>query len=399
MKRWLVLVFLLVTTATAQINSKFTNPNNCKGCHEEEVKDWDSTWHSKSHKEKNPLYKAVLAYVQKITHQTDADVAVGCAKCHNPRLGIKQVDPSYMYAKAFGLESDTTRKVESELNAEHIQNGISCYVCHNIDKIHPRNSLKDAGFDIISWTKGDLIVGPYPPNNRAGYHTSDERDFFKEKNTLCLTCHEGSGNLHDVPGYETGTELLLSGQEMRCVECHMSSIKKSVIAPHIVRKGETPIVRDLRSHLFAGARNSDTLESTLSVYAHHTPNNVEIGVQNLTPHRVPTGFSGRSIVMEVRFFDGNGKLIGQPNYTNFRSVYRDSRGNEALSYVATKLEKDSRLKPLETRLINIERPLNSQKMEINITYYLLSPQLQQIIPIEDEIFTKPYHVHSTVVQF
>jgi hypothetical protein len=399
MKRWAIFVLSIMTAASAQINPKFTNPNHCKGCHEEKVKDWDSTWHSRSHEEKNPLYKAVLTYVQKTTHQTHADVAIGCAKCHNPRLGIRKVDPSYMYAKAFGLESDTTRKVEGALNANHVQSGISCYVCHNIDKIHPKNSPKDAGFDIISWTKGDEIVGPYPPNNRAGYHTTNDRSFFKEKNTLCLTCHEGSGNLHNVPGYETGTELLLSGQDTRCVECHMSSVKKSIIAPQIVRKGETPIARDLRSHLFAGARNSDILESTLSIYAHHTPSSVEIGIQNLTPHRVPTGFSGRSLIMQVRFLDSSGRQIGQPIHTDFRAIYRDGRGNEALSYIATKLEKDSRLKPLETRLVNLDRPLNSQKMEIKISYYLLSPQLQQIIPIEDEIFTKPYHVHSTVVQF
>lgn len=395
MKKWIIFILLSITAAIAQINPKFTDPNHCKGCHEEQVNDWDSTWHSKSHEEKNPLYKAVLSYVQKTTHQTHADVAIGCAKCHNPRLGIKKVDPSYMYAKAFGLESDTTKKVEGALNANHVQNGISCYVCHNIDKIHPKNSPKDAGFDIISWTKGDVIVGPYPSNNRAGYHSTDERSFFTEKNTLCLTCHEGSGNLHNVPGYETGTELILSNQDMRCVECHMSSVKKSVIAPQIVRKGETPVVRDLRSHLFAGARNSDILQTTLSVYAQPSESEVEIGIQNLTPHRVPTGFSGRSLVLELKFLNESGKLISKPSYTNFRAIYKDNRGNEALSYIATKLESDERLKPLETRVIKVARPAGAKKLEINIKYYLLSPQLQKIIPIKDEIFINPYPVYST----
>jgi hypothetical protein len=99
--------------------------------------------------------------------------------------------------------------------------------------------------------------------------------------------------------------------------------------------------------------------------------------------------------LELKFLNESGKLISKPSYTNFRAIYKDNRGNEALSYIATKLESDERLKPLETRVIKVARPAGAKKLEINIKYYLLSPQLQKIIPIKDEIFINPYPVYST----
>lgn len=399
MRTWFLTILFLQSLLCAQVDTKFIDPNNCKSCHEEQTQDWDNTWHSRSHEEKNSLYKEVITYVQKMSHKTHADVAIGCAKCHNPRLKAPKIDPSYMYAKAFGLESEATKKVDEAFSADDVLNGISCYVCHNIETIHPKKNQKDAGFDIMTWTKGDVVVGPYPSNNRAVYHESEQRDFFLDSDKLCLACHEGNANIHNVPGYETGTEILLSKLDVKCVECHMSTTKKSIIAPHIASKDEVAIVRNLRDHTFAGGRNSDILETSLSVYVQHSSSRVEIGIQNLTPHSVPTGFSGRSLVVEVRFFDSANKLIDSPVYTHLRSLYLDNMGNEALSYVATKLEEDTRLAPLEARTIYISRPQGAKHMKIDVLYYFLSPQLQSIIPIKDEIFTKSYPVHSSEVHF
>ncbi len=365
---------------------------NCAGCHPEQVQDWKTTWHSHAHEEKNALFKKIITYVKSIAHQPRAKVLTRCAKCHNPKLQISKVDDDYMYAKAFGIETDKTKKVDKALVAKHTKTGISCFICHNIDKLEQKSHPKSGGLEIVHWTKGDLIVGPFKSNNRAGYHKTAQRDHFIKGNELCLTCHQGSGNYNDLDGYQTGEEIASVQNPARCVECHMSSTRKGIIAQNIVRKGELPVVRDIRSHMFAGARNSRILENTISVLVQPQEDTVDFLFKNLTPHRAPTGFAGRSMVVEFLFYKGK-KLIGKQNI-KFRASYVDKNGKETISYVAKSLEKDTRLKPNELRTITLQRPLDATSVMVNISYYLLDPNLQKLLDMQDKIFTKKYPVSS-----
>lgn len=387
----LFLLFLSSIIAT-EINHKFANPMNCIGCHKEQVSDWQTTWHSHAHEAKNPLFNKVVTYVRKTAHESRADVLTRCAKCHNPKLQIKKVDESYMYAKAFGIETKTTKKVDNALNAEHTKTGISCFICHNIDKIDPKKTPKNGGLDIVHWTTGNLIVGPFEANNRAGFHESAQREHFIKGNTLCLTCHQGSANYNDLDGYQTGEEIATQADAPRCVECHMSSSRKGIIAPNITRAGEDPEVRNIRSHLFAGARNSKILETTLGVFIKANKNTIDFSIKNLTPHRVPTGFTGRSMEVDFTFYKGK-SVIGKQK-VKLRAKYKDKYGNEALSYVAKEMVEDTRLNPNELRVLTMKRPKGVTLVKVDIWYYLVSPSLQKILEIDDEIFTKKYLVTS-----
>lgn len=386
----LLVTFSIGINAYGKINQKFANPLNCAGCHAEQVNDWKTTWHSHAHESKNALFKSVVTHIKQTRHEPRANILTKCAKCHNPKLEISSVDDSYMYAKAFGIETKGTKKVDSALVAKHTKTGISCFICHNIDKLDEKKSPKNGGLDIVHWTKGNLIVGPFKKNNRAGFHETDQRSHFIEGNQLCLTCHQGSGNYNDLDGYQTGEEIATQPQAPRCVECHMSSSRKGIIAPTITRKNELPIVRDIRSHLFAGARNSRILENTLSIMVQKKDNDIDFYIKNLTPHRVPTGFTGRSIVIEFLFYSGK-KKIGKQNI-DLRASYANKYGDETLSYVATKMLKDTRLKPDELRIVTLDLPQGATSVTVNAWYYLIAPSLQKILGIDDIIFTKKYPV-------
>ncbi len=392
MKLYIFLFITLICSLFADINQKFASPTNCKGCHPEQVNDWQTTWHSNAHEKKNVLFKRVVDFVQSSTHDTRADVLTRCAKCHNPKLQISSVDDSYMYAKAFGVETSDTKNVDSALNAKHTQTGISCFICHNIDKLSEKTSPKMGGLDIVTWTKGDLIVGPFESTKRARYHQSAQRPHFISGNKLCLTCHQGSGNYNDLDGYQTGEEIETQTNAQRCVECHMSSLKKEIIAPKITRKNEVLLVRDIRSHLFAGARNSDILKKTIKLTAKAKKDKIDFHIKNLTPHRAPTGFAGRSLHVEFAFYKKT-KLL-EKRIVKLRASYLDKDGEETLSYVAKKLERDTRLNPNELRIISLQKPRRATSLKVNVYYYLLDPELQQIIKIQDKIFTKKYLVSS-----
>lgn len=392
MRILLLFLLLLSNVASIEINHKFANPMNCIGCHKEQVNDWKTTWHSNAHEAKNTLFKKSVTFVRKATHSTRADVLTRCAKCHNPKLDIQEVDNSYMYAKAFGIETKETKKVDKALNAQHTKTGISCFICHNIDKIDPKETPKSGGLDIVHWTTGDLIVGPYKSNSRAGFHQTAQREHFVSGNQLCLTCHQGSANYNDLDGYQTGEEIATQPNAPRCVECHMSSSRKGIIAPNIIREGEIPEVRDIRSHLFAGARNSNILQTTLGIFVKGKKDTIEFSIKNLTPHRVPTGFTGRSVEVDFIFYKG-GSIIGKQKI-KLKTKYLDKYGNETLSYVAKEMVKDTRLNPNELRVLTMKRPKDATSVKVNVWYYLVSPSLQKILEIDDEVFTKKYPVTS-----
>ncbi len=397
MKYFIAYLVIFLTCLYANINQKFAQPSNCAGCHAEQYKDWKGTWHSNAHEDKNELYKKVVSFVQKKVHQSRATVLTHCAKCHNPKLEISKVSDNYMYAKAFEIETEVTKKVDKALKAKHTKTGIACFICHNIDKLDDKKTPKNGGLDIVHWTKGDLIVGPFKKNTRAGFHQIEQREHFVSGNKLCLTCHQGSGNYNNLDGYQTGEEIQTQQNAPRCVECHMSSKKKGVIAPNIVRKDDLPIVRNIRSHRFAGARNSDVLSTTLSLAVDVKPDKIDFLIKNLTPHKVPTGFSGRSIEVEFLFYKQD-RLIGKQK-VDLRAKYLDKRGEETLVYVANKLANDTRLAPNELRLIALQRPKEATKVEVNVWYYLLAPSLQELIDMKtDKIFSKKYKITSIAKQ-
>lgn len=391
-----IVLYPSLNFASSDIVQKFTNPNNCQGCHREHVMDWKTSLHSQSHETKNELYKVVLDYVANKMHIPKTEVVLRCGTCHNPRLEVKESSKDYMFAKAFGIETQTTEQVDSALNANHIQNGISCYICHNINLIKPKANMEtDIGYNVIEWVKDDIIAGPFPPSKRANFHKTAQRSHFIKGNNLCLICHQGQGNQNKFSLYNTGDELAQSKAKDRCVECHMPAIKEAIIAPHIKSLEEEAKPREMRSHLFAGARNSDILKNSVKISTKRVGSKIEITFENVTPHSVPSGFAARSVVANLTFFDGL-KEIHNQSY-EFRSKFVDKSGNETLAYTADNLDSDTRLKPLEKKVVEVYIPDGSKTLSIELDYYIIAPQIQNFIKVKDPKFNKKYPMASKKV--
>lgn len=394
--RALFCLMLFVVFGNAEIVDRFTKPQNCKSCHEEQFSAWKTSLHSLSHEKSNELYEKSVKFVALETSKGHADVLVSCSNCHNPRLEIKEIDDIYTIAKAFDLKTQKTEKIDEALGVEHIQNGISCYICHNVDSIKPKSSQNQVGYKNFKWTEDDTIVGPYEdPDNRAGFHTSAQRDFFVDGNDLCLSCHQGTALNNPLAIYNTGDEHLKSGDTQRCVDCHMKPTTKGIISPHL--KPETAKVRNLRAHLFAGVRNSaELLNDALKIdFKKISQNKGNLNIINLTSHNIPSGFSGRSIIVKLLFYDRDAKQISSKNI-DLEKIYYNKNGVITLSYSAKSLVSDTTLKAYENRNINIDIPSNSSSVKVEILYHVLSPKLQKRIIINDEKYTKPYLIYKAI---
>lgn len=380
-------VFYLFANATFVI-PKFSSPENCKGCHVEQYKDWSTSLHSQSHEDKNELYKESVSYISRSLHKPYEQILVECGKCHNPRLDIKDTSQDYMLAKAFNVTTDESINNDNALKAKHIQNGISCYICHNADSISKKNN--NSGYEQFNWVGNDTIVGPFGDSKRGiGFHKLEHRNFFRVTNDLCLVCHEGNSKESKLTNYETGSEM---ADKQLCTNCHMKPFKEEKISPGL--EPELAKMRTIKSHFFAGIRNTEI--GTDGINVNFDFDTKVLKIKNLTPHKIPTGFSGRKIVVNVRNYNSsNEEILPLQSYEAFVS-YVDKEGLQSLSYNAVSLKSDTRIKPFEEKELPINVVSETHKIEIEVLYYIIDPNLLVSIPVKDEKFTKPYEIVKKV---
>lgn len=379
MKKVVFLVILLNVFVFGDI----TNPKTCFVCHNEQYQDWQTSLHSQSHEDSDELYKLALEYVSNHEHKPYEAVVLQCATCHNPKIEKKIMDDDTTLAAILNVETAQKTALQQAMEADHIKTGVSCYICHNVDSIKQRNNNLENGYKLLNWTVGNTIVGPYDlSSNKAVFHETQQRDFLKNTNNLCLTCHQGQANDNEFSTYTTGDEMGQSSE--KCIECHMGDVKKDYIAPQIKRDNMKAV--ELRSHIFAGARNENILKTAIDLGFQKEGNKAIVYVTNKLPHGVPTGFSGRDLILKARFFNGE-KSMTTENY-EFKATYNDSFGSETLSYVAKSLASDTRLKPNEERAIEFNVPDGATSVEVEVVYYILSPTLQKTLNVTNEKYKK-----------
>ena len=399
-KRWCagaLLLFIVTLLPSDIIKEKYAQSKYCAGCHRMQAQDWNSTWHSRSHASKNPLYKKVLEAIAEKEYRSVDAVAISCAKCHNPRISVKKTNKKFILSKAFGLRNDAVTKVEKALGSAHIKEGINCIVCHNVDHIQTSTDLLKRGFDAVRWTKENMIVGPYETHRSDRYHKSGARSHFRENiNQLCLVCHYGGENSHGLAVYTTGIEYQESNSTQKCADCHMSEHFLGVIAPNVKTENEPIVERELRRHRFAGIRNSDIGKKALFLESEIKNSILELKLQNLTPHKVPTGFGGRVLELRATFFERS--RVTKEKRLQFRARFVDDKGEETLPYLATRLKKDTRLHPNERRVLQFFIPQGTTQIKIDLLYKPISDTLKEALKITDPVFTKSYTILTKTIK-
>ncbi len=403
--RIIIFIFILCLTQSSavKIKQQFAQSKYCIGCHKEQGADWRTSLHSKSHLTKNSLYLKILQYIEEEKFIYKEVQSLRCGKCHNPRMDTKDIDFSYSLSKAYGIEDENTKKIDAILNNETNKEGISCIVCHNVDEInyksddlnktvkHRKYTLA-RGYEALTFGPSDIMVGPYKESFRTTHHKMKQVSHFKEEvNTLCFACHYDSKNKKDVLTYSTGAEYEKSKSTEKCVDCHMGKYEKNIISPKVVSKVKA-VPRNTRRHLFAGVRNSNIIQDALNISIINKKNFLLISLENKTPHKSPTGFAGRELEIDITYMKNNKpikKIIKKLN-----TLYLDKRGNETISYIATELKYDTRLKTGETRTYEIPKITGATSAEITVWYRLIKESLIPILNIEDKIFLKKYPIYK-----
>ncbi|WP_187647250.1 multiheme c-type cytochrome [Nitrosophilus labii] len=343
-----LILFVLMSYAS-EIDPKYMVAGNCAGCHKWVVGGWKTSWHSKSHYSKNPLYKATLEFMSKRLHKPLEELEIRCAKCHNPRMTVKELSIEDIYAQGFGFKS---KKIEKALNEPYVKDGINCIICHNIDHIKDSKDPEERGYKSIVWCPNDTMFGPFA-DAKSPCHKTKQGEHFLKPNKICFICHFNGKNIHGLEIYSTGKEYEKTNTQKSCVDSHMSDKREGRIS-NIVVNGYIPKVKENRSHLFMGARNGNILLKAFDINVYKKEKNLIINLTNVIPHYVPTGFASRKIVISVQF--DNGKKYKK----EIKTVFKDDKGRLTLPYLTKEKVFDNRFKPNEQRIYKILIPKNSK---------------------------------------
>ena len=389
-------IFILIFSQMvyAKVPEKFSSSRYCIGCHVQKGKDWKTTWHSRSNIKTNPLYKKTLEYISSMTYKSVDALNVNCGQCHSPKMGVKKLNYSYAISQGYGIKTKETEKIHKEMDNKTANDGISCIICHNIAHIKQGKNVNQRGFEAVTFGSSNIMNGPFDESNRTTYHKMQKKSYFNEDvNTLCKVCHQGYKD-DNIYVYSTGVEYDASKSKKKCADCHMGKRRPSIVAPRI--EGDSKAVTRLtRRHLFKGARNSDILKDSMKVDVSSDRTNTLVTIKNLTPHKLPTGFTGRELVLEIIYYQNSKKIQTQTKRIN--TLYVDENNKETLAYIAKKMVSDTRLNPHETRKYSVNNPKGATSANINIWYRLVKKSLVPILGVTDSVFLKKYEIYHASI--
>lgn len=389
-------------SASAEINKKWETNKNCEACHTEISKTWETSRHSNSHFSKNDLYKKTLEYmVRKKPALILDEVKVGCAKCHNPRLLKKSMSNEDKILLAMGSD-ETAKEYGKALNATHVKNGINCIVCHNIDAIHLDKSKGSEGTYSVKFGPQGTMFGPFDDAD-SPFHKTVQRPFFvNDSPDLCFACHYSAKNSHGLEVYATGKEYDAfsgdgSGKVEGCKNCHMSSKEKGY-ASNYAPLGEKPKERMVRKHRFTSVDNSNILSRYTEVTATSDETKLTITLKNNAPHKIPTGFGMREIVIEVKFLNPDNKEIAKKSFA-LGAKWKDKKGELTIPYLATSLASDTRLDGKSSKSYSFDIAKGAKYAKYTIYYKLIDDEMAEKMGISDEFFLRDYIFTESRVVF
>ena len=380
-------VSVLFGAKVTDVGSKFQDSQKCKACHIHLVKDWEKSWHSKSHYKNDEYFRATINYVKRKTRKSLNSVKIKCATCHNPRVSVTTTSADYEIDAVMGFDKDS--KINKALESDIINEGINCVVCHNIDKIHSNADETKRGINRIEWTKTGLMSGPYDDAS-SPYHKVEYRDFMSKKsNQLCFVCHANDRALKGFvfsdmqKEYKENTKL--------CVDCHMGVKKQGVAATLRIDNGKQR-KREIRAHKFSGAHTFGMWKDALELELEQETKNIILTIKNSLPHNIPSGFGSREVIVELAY-KSNGKVL-KNKVINLTRYYVSKRGKPTIPHLAVKSSSDLSIPANGQKSLKVSNIDGSDEIEVKLYYRLVNDEVRKILKLKEPIWSKKSFITS-----
>jgi len=365
--------------AAPELNEKYHDSSNCKSCHMPIVKQWQKSYHAKSHYDKDEYLRASMDYVQRKTRRSINAVKVECAACHNPRIAVTKTGIDYEIAAVMKLDSvtDVNKAVENDALTE----GINCLVCHNVDSVHDDLPASKRGIHRISWNPVGIMSGPFA-DAKSPYHKTQYRDFFgKDPKTLCLVCHANDRSESGL--VFANTEREYKETHKQCADCHMSPKREGIASTLSIDNGK-PKKRMVREHGFIGAHTTSMWEGALGLSGKRTGGKLTITLKNENPHNIPTGFGAREILVDIDYQDGS-KTV-ETKQISLTQKYTDKRGKVTIPHLAVKATEDLSIPANGERSFALDIPQGADNAVVTVSYRLVNDEVRELLDLKEKLW-------------
>lgn len=347
---------------------------HCRDCHREIYNEWAASMHAKSTALYSPIHEAMYRREVGDPRQDGQTTRNGafpvCLQCHAPSAamdGRTKLDALPVYGE-----------------------GVTCVTCHTMKSyqgIHAHEGGQ-MNLGIKAYSFSEVLQGPSgrvfstrfipPPPRGIEAIVPTFHPFPMEGNAAllrsadaCLGCHDQRNNPHGVPLCMTGAEFRQSST-FNCQQCHM------------------PVVDGRVSHNFYGGYDTAMLRRSviLTMQAAREQDSIEVNItlQNMLPHNMPTGAPFRNAFLRVSAYDSFGILV----WANFRQhplpedpkamlmlTLVDEDGKPAPPPQAKAIGTDTRLQPHESRDFVYQIPAqNVAVVRTELNYDLLLPAMK-----------------------
>lgn len=394
MKIVLISLFIFSTLFGAKVvhvDERFQKSQKCKACHMHIVKQWEESWHSKSHYKNDEYFKATIDYVSRKTRKSLNGVKVQCATCHNPRISVTNTGMDYEIMAV--MELDKGSKVNKALSSEAIDEGINCVVCHNIDKIHEDAPADKRGINRIEWTRSGLMSGPYD-DAKSPYHNVEYRDFMdKDSNKLCFVCHANDRSVYGV--HFVNMEKEYGNETKKCVECHMGPKKLGVAATLKIDHGKAR-KRKIRSHGFMGGHVETMWKDALSLDLKQSKSKLSITINNPNPHNIPSGFGARELLVELIYKKGLQVVVTKD--ISLTRHYTRKRGRVGIPHLAKDMSQDMSIPAKGKKILKVKKVDGANSVEVKLFYRLVNDEVRTLLELKDPIWAKKSFITSKTIK-
>lgn len=365
----------LINIPIAQESLKIKSAVTCKNCHKEIYNEWFNSQHAKSTPANNILFANIYRLSQ---DDTQGQTKLYCIRCHAP---VSQINSD------FDLKLDITNE------------GVTCDICH---------SITDLSDHADNWPNiyepGKVKRGPNKDVTAKGHSVVFSNLF--ENSRLCSGCH---GDMLDIPGTRSCGNLTIcdtdfewqktkfAGEGISCVNCHMIRASNPMTT-----KGK----ESQAQHDFSGAYSPTMLQKAVSLdmkvkeFEGVIIADIKI-VNDGVAHLLPTGPPARMIFLKVTAVDQNNQEVWSNFISNpakedpfgvFQIVFANQEGKiPSMPWLASKIVKDTRLRPEATRQIVYKFPAAGvRKVTAKLFYRLAPPPLLDRFEITDYTLREAY---------
>jgi len=376
----LVLASSLFSAKVVELGEKYQQSKKCKACHHHIVKEWENSWHSKSHFDKDEYFRATIKYVSRKTRKSLNSVKIQCATCHNPRISVTSTDIGYEIDALMNLTRGST--VDKALESDVISEGINCLVCHNVDKILSDKDESHRGINRVEWTNSGTMVGPFD-DSKSPYHSAEYRDFLDhDSDKLCLVCHANDKSVAGVVFTNMGKEFI-PGRK-KCVDCHMGP-KEPGIASTLRVKGKTK-KRDVRTHGFEGAHFESFIRDALVLNLSKKGSSIYIEIKNPQPHNIPSGFGARELLIDVTYKKNNREM--KTESISLTRYYTSKRNKQTIPHLAVSMTKDTSIPAEGKKILKVKKLQGATDVEVKIYYRLVNDKVRSILQLKEKIWSR-----------